>query len=194
MLGSISCIGRAIENGSENRSGKPAAVGPVFPSAMRGGAAAPRHPERGRPAEDRDHAASSHPENDIRSKPLGGRDAITRSNQSVKERRKGDRPRFHPLMAQKRQDGGQTYVAPICRVAPLERLDRIDTVERPKTEQGPYYRAGEVGARFGCWATDSVHQQAVWGGCMRRCPANILGSPARSWFHLQPPSFAISSI
>ncbi len=28
--------------------------------------------------------------------------------------------------------------------------------------------AGEVGERFGWSATDSVHQQAVRGGCMRR--------------------------
>ena len=28
--------------------------------------------------------------------------------------------------------------------------------------------AGEEGERFGCSATDSVHQQAVRGGCMRR--------------------------
>ena len=41
---------RAKENGSENRSDKPAAVGPVFPSATRGGPAAPLHPERRRPA------------------------------------------------------------------------------------------------------------------------------------------------
>ena len=29
-------------------------------------------------------------------------------------------------------------------------------------------RAGEEGERFGWSATDSVHQQAVRGGCMRR--------------------------
>ena len=28
--------------------------------------------------------------------------------------------------------------------------------------------AGEVGERFGCSATDSVHQEAVRGGCMRQ--------------------------
>ena len=32
--------------------------------------------------------------------------------------------------------------------------------------------AGEVGDRSGCSATDSVHQQAVRGGCMRRSPVD----------------------
>ena len=32
--------------------------------------------------------------------------------------------------------------------------------------------AGEAGERFGCSATDSVHQQAVRGGCMRRRPVD----------------------
>ena len=31
MSDSMSCIRRAKENGSENRSGKPAEIGPVFP-------------------------------------------------------------------------------------------------------------------------------------------------------------------
>ena len=33
-------------------------------------------------------------------------------------------------------------------------------------------RPGEAGERFGCSATDSVHQHAVRGGCMRRSPGD----------------------
>ena len=33
--------------------------------------------------------------------------------------------------------------------------------------------AGAAGERFGCSATDSVHQQAVRGGCMKRSPVDL---------------------
>ena len=49
--------------------------------------------------------------------------------------------------------------------------------------------AGEVGERFGWSATDSVHQQAVRGGCMRRRRLDPTHrSPASFWTlqHIQP--------
>ena len=58
MSDSISCIRQVKENDTENRSDKPADVGPVCPPATRGGPAAPLHPERRRPAEHRGPAAA----------------------------------------------------------------------------------------------------------------------------------------
>ena len=58
MSHSVFCIRPVKENGTENRPDQPAEVGPVCPSATRGGPAAPLHPERRRPAEHRGPAAS----------------------------------------------------------------------------------------------------------------------------------------
>ena len=45
--------------------------------------------------------------------------------------------------------------------------------------------ASEVGERFGCSATDSVHQQLVRGGGMRRSPANLTNRSLAAFGKLQ---------
>ena len=54
----------------------------------------------------------------------------------------------------------------------------VDTVAYPEG-------ASEVGERFGCAATDSVHQQLVRGGGMRRSPANSTNRSLAAFGKLQ---------